>query len=169
MKCDKILETMPDLAAGIMAATPEINDHLRSCPACATKLDEMQKTMALLDEWQVPEPSPYFDVRLQAQLREEMAKPATGWFEWLRRPALAVSLTILMAVGVALVSKKTGMVGPSDGPGVVAQTQENTQAVPDTPGTAVGDLQALDNNDDLYANFDVLDDLQVQQDVTATP
>src|SRR6185369_4161379 len=109
MKCDKILETMPDLAAGIMAATPEINDHLRSCPACATKLDEMQKTMALLDEWQVPEPSPYFDVRLQAQLREEMAKPATAWFEWLRRPALAVSLTILMAVGVALVSKKTGM------------------------------------------------------------
>ena len=90
MKCDKILETMPDLAAGIMAATPEINDHLRSCPACATKLDEMQKTMALLDEWQVPEPSPYFDVRLQAQLREEMAKPATAWFEWLRRPALAV-------------------------------------------------------------------------------
>src|SRR6185503_2444472 len=142
MKCDKILETIPDLAAGIMAATPEINDHLRSCPACATKLDE----------WQVPEPSPYFDVRLQAQLREEMAKPATAWFEWLRRPALAVSLTILMAVGVALVSKKTGMVGPSDGPGVVAQTQENTQAVPDTPGTAVSDLQALDNNDDLYAN-----------------
>jgi hypothetical protein len=129
----------------------------------------MQKTMALLDEWQVPEPSPYFDVRLQAQLREEMAKPATAWFEWLRRPALAVSLTILMAVGVALVSKKTGMVGPSDGPGVVAQTQENTQAVPDTPGTAVSDLQALDNNDDLYANFDVLDDLQVQEDVTATP
>ena len=169
MKCDKILETMPDLAAGIMAATPEINDHLRSCPACATKLDEMQKTMALLDEWQVPEPSPYFDVRLQAQLREEMAKPPTAWFEWLRRPALAVSLTILMAVGVALVSKKTGMVGPSDGPGVVAQTQENTQAVPDTPGTAVSDLQALDNNDDLYANFDVLDDLQVQEDVTATP
>jgi hypothetical protein len=33
----------------------------------------------------------------------------------------------------------------------------------------VGDLQALDNNDELYANFDVLDDLQVQQDVTATP
>ena len=107
-----------------------MSQHLRSCPACATKLDEMQKTMALLDEWQVPEPSPYFDVRLQAQLREEMAKPATGWFEWLRRPALAVSLTILMAVGVALVSKKTGMVGPSDGPGVVAQTQETPKRFP---------------------------------------
>ena len=29
--------------------------------------------MALLDEWQVPEPSPYFDVRLHARLREEAA------------------------------------------------------------------------------------------------
>jgi hypothetical protein len=37
------------------------------------------------------------------------------------------------------------------------------------PGTAVGDLQALDRNDDLYADFDMLDDLQVQDDVTANP
>jgi hypothetical protein len=37
------------------------------------------------------------------------------------------------------------------------------------PGTAVGDLQALENNDDLYADFDVLDQLQVQDDVTANP
>jgi hypothetical protein len=31
----------------------------------------------------------------------------------------------------------------------------------------VGDLQALDKNEDLYANFDLLDDLQVQPDVDA--
>jgi hypothetical protein len=37
------------------------------------------------------------------------------------------------------------------------------------PGTAVGDLQALDKNNDLYSNFDLLDDLQVQQDVNANP
>jgi anti-sigma factor RsiW len=163
MKCDKILETMPDLAAGMVAATPDVSEHLRSCAACATKLDEMRKTMALLDEWQVPEPSPYFDVRLQARLREETAKPATGWLQWFRRPALALSLTILIAVGVMLVSRKTGVV-PSNGANEVAQAQDATQ-----PGTAVGDLQALDNNDELYANFDVLDDLQVQQDVTANP
>jgi hypothetical protein len=34
-------------------------------------------------------------------------------------------------------------------------------------GTAVGDLQTLDKNADLYANFDLLDDLQVQPDVDA--
>ena len=37
------------------------------------------------------------------------------------------------------------------------------------PGTAVGDLQALDKNHDLYSDFDVLDDLEVQQNVGANP
>jgi hypothetical protein len=44
-----------------------------------------------------------------------------------------------------------------------------TANVQDQPGTAVGDLQALDKNHDLYADFDVLDDLQVQSDVNANP
>jgi hypothetical protein len=37
------------------------------------------------------------------------------------------------------------------------------------PGTAVGDLQALDRNHELYADFELLDDLEVQHDVTANP
>jgi hypothetical protein len=43
------------------------------------------------------------------------------------------------------------------------------------PGTAVGDLQVLDKNQDLLADSDsdsasdLLDDMQVQQDVTANP
>ena len=41
--------------------------------------------------------------------------------------------------------------------------------VPVLPGSAVGDLQALEKNDDLYADFDMLDELQVQEDVTANP
>jgi hypothetical protein len=42
-------------------------------------------------------------------------------------------------------------------------------SVPVLPGTAVGDLQALERNNELYADFDVLDELQVQDDVTANP
>jgi hypothetical protein len=37
------------------------------------------------------------------------------------------------------------------------------------PGTAVGDLQALEKNQNLYSDFEVLDDLEVQEDVTANP
>src|SRR5712692_10786909 len=90
MNCNEIRELMPDLAAGLNAATPEINEHLHGCAVCAGKLEEFRQTMALLDEWRVPEPSPYFDVRLQARLREETARQPVGWLHGFRRPAPAV-------------------------------------------------------------------------------
>src|SRR5207302_4378047 len=98
MTCKEIQGRMMDAAAGLIPATSEENHHLAGCNLGAGKLEEMRKTMALLDEWQAPEPSPYFDVRLQARLREEMAKPQTSWLQRLRRPALAVALTLLMAI-----------------------------------------------------------------------
>jgi predicted anti-sigma-YlaC factor YlaD len=152
MKCKEIYETLPDLAAGISPLTPEVDQHLRSCEACSAKMQEFRQTMALLDEWKAPEPSAYFDTRLQARLREEKSKQSVGWMQWARRPALALSLTFLMVVGISLFRDR-----PLD-------TAVNTD-----PGTAVGDLQALDKNQDLYSDFDVLDDLQVQPDVTANP
>jgi anti-sigma factor RsiW len=157
MKCKDIYETMPDLAAGLIELTPETDQHLRSCQSCATKLQEFRQTMALLDEWKAPEPSAYFDTRFQARLREEKAKQPLGWMQWIRRPALALSLTIMMVVGISLFRDRM----PPNSP--------DTQAVVTEPGTAVGDLQALDKNHDLYSDFDVLDDLQVQPDVTANP
>jgi len=158
MKCTEICERMPGLAAGFDVATAEMKDHLQTCPACAGKLEEFRQTMALLDEWQVPEPSPYFDTRLLARVREEKAKPS-GWLYWLRKPALAVSLAVLMVMSVTLIRTDGGF--PSrDDRGAVSMVA--------APGTAVGDLQALDKNSELYSDFEVLDDLQVQQDVNAS-
>ncbi len=64
MKCEDIREMMPDVASGLMEITPEIGGHLAGCGACAGKLEEFRQTMALLDEWQAPKPSPYFDWQL---------------------------------------------------------------------------------------------------------
>jgi hypothetical protein len=152
---------MPDLASGLAGVTPEIGGHLAGCGACTGKLEEIRQTMALLDEWQAPEPSPYFDVRLQARLREEMAKPHAGWLAWFRRPVLAAALTVLMAIGVGLFLTETGGLHKPDDTVAVVEPQE--------PGTAVSDLQALEKNHDLYSDFDLLDDLQVQHDVEANP
>ena len=95
MNCNQIRELLPNLAAGMDAATltpePEVAEHIASCAGCAAHLRDLQKTMALLDEWQAPDPSPYFDTRLQARLREEMARPAAGWLNWLWRPAWAIN------------------------------------------------------------------------------
>ena len=198
MKCTEIRELLPDLAAGLASAPPGANDHLRSCTDCAGKLDEFRKTMALLDEWQAPEPSPYFDTRLHARLREEMAKPPRNLFAWLRRPALAASFALILVAGVTvvrmaprswfawiqrpaiavsiavlLVAGTTLYIRKGDGPGPKPPVQmANANTV---PGTAVSDLQVLDKNNDLFADADsdsasdLLDDMQVQQDVTANP
>ena len=158
MKCKEICELMPDLAAGMDAGRAEVDEHLQSCGACAGKLNEFRQTMALLDEWQAPEPSPYFDVRLQARLREEAARQPAGWWHWIRKPALAVSLAVLMVMSITLFRTDAGRNSASGPRAMVVE-----------PGTAVGDLQALDKNDELYSDFELLDDLQVQQDVDANP
>lgn len=155
---------MPDLASGLMEVTPEMSGHLAECGACAGKMEEFRQTMALLDEWKAPEPSPYFDVRLQARLREEMAKPQAGWLMWFRRPVLAASLTVLMGIGVGLFFTKGSGVYKSGNDIMVADSQVQAE-----PGTAVSDLQALEKNHDLYSDFDLLDDLEVQQNVVANP
>src|SRR5256886_15987089 len=103
MKCNEIRELMPDLAAGLSTTTSEMKIHLDSCAECAGKLEAFRQTMSLLDEWQAPAPSPYFDVRLRARLREELQKQASGFLQWLRRPALAISFAVLMVVSVTLV------------------------------------------------------------------
>jgi predicted anti-sigma-YlaC factor YlaD len=156
MKCNEVREIMPDLAAGLAETTLEMNEHLRGCAECSGKLQAFRQTMSLLDQWQVPDPSPYFDTRVRARVREERAARPAGWFEWLRKPALAVSLALLMVMGVTLMQK-----------GGVSPQEANTAQI--EPGSAVGDLQALDKNHELYSEFDVLDDLQVQDDVNANP
>jgi predicted anti-sigma-YlaC factor YlaD len=160
MKCDEIRERMPEVAAGFSEPTVDESKHLESCGACADQLRAMRSTMALLDEWQVPEPSPYFDVRMQARLREEMAKPQAGWLHWFRRPVLAAALTVVMGVGVGLIVTR--------GSGIYNHGVEAT-VEPPAPGTAVSDLQTLEKNHEMYSDFELLDDLDLQQDVVANP
>ena len=158
MKCDQIRERMPDLAAGFGELAADDSNHLATCATCAEQLKAMRTTMSLLDEWQVPEPSPYFDTRLQARLREEMAKPQTGWLQWFRQPVLAAALMVAFGLGIGLFFSPARNVRQGDMAAVAAPT-----------GSAASDLQMLDTNHDLYANFDLLDDLSLQQDVTANP
>ena len=161
MNCEEIRERMPDVLAGFSQLTADENQHLESCAACAEQMKGMRATMALLDEWRAPEPSPYFDVRLQAGLREEMARPPAGWLSWFRRPVLAAALTVLMGIGVGLLFTR--------GSGVYDRGEQAAVTEVAEPGTAVSDLQSLEKNHDLYSDFELLDDLDVQQDVTANP
>ena len=155
MKCEEIREKILEVAAGVGELATEESNHLAGCSTCAEQLNGMRRTMSLLDEWQAPEPSPYFDVRLQARLREEMGKPQAGWFHSFNRTVLAAALTVVVGVGVGLFLTHDN--GPSQKPPVAEV------------GSAVGDLQTLDKNNEMYADFELLDDLDLQQNVVATP
>jgi len=140
MNCNFVEEHMLDLAAG-NAASSEVTKHLNAFTACATRLDEFRSTMALLDEWQAPEPSPYFDTRLKARMREQATAQPEGFFSWFRRPVLAGALAGLMALGVVMLAL------------VDIERPPAPQQI-----SAVPDLQSLDNNEDMFASFDILDD-----------
>jgi anti-sigma factor RsiW len=148
MNCKEMGDRLLDLASGTVADA-ETGQHLQTCNACAEKLASLAQTMDLLEEWQAPEPSPYFDTRLYARLREESSKEPQRWLGWFRRPALAVSMAAIMALGIALVGL---------GGGNQAQHPEKVVVVDARPGSAIADLQSLDKNHDLLANFDLLDD-----------
>lgn len=154
MNCNDIREQLVDVAAG--AAIPSgVRNHLHTCAACTNTLDELRQTMALLDEWQAPEPSPYFDVRLQARLREEKRQASASWLDWFRKPVLGLAAAVLVAAGVGLFE--------------FGHTPDRSAQAPlqISRGTAVGDLQFLDKNSDILQNFDALDALDGTPDATA--
>jgi predicted anti-sigma-YlaC factor YlaD len=148
MNCTDIREELVEVASGSPAA-PEIDAHVRGCSGCAQTLEHLKQTMAMMDEWTAPEPTPYFDTRLQARLREERATKSVSWLEWLRRPVAVMVATVLVVAGGVLYQRGGSLydLGNSKPP-VVAAT-----------GTPVGDLQFLDKNSEVLDDFDALDAL----------
>jgi len=141
MNCKDVRENLIELLAEPEAESP-VTAHVRQCGDCAQELESLRKTMALLDEWEAPEPSPYFLTRLGAHVREEREKaPAkSGVFGWMRRPVMAMSLaTVLVAGGLVYIG-----IRPPE---------------PPAPGTAVADLESLDKNHDVLVNTDLIDEM----------
>ena len=103
MNCRNIHDQLPDIALGLTPVPPEVEAHLGECRECADTLQALRSTMNLLDEWQAPEPSPYWDVRMQARLREEQQRASAGWLQWLRRPALSLAAALGLVIGIGVI------------------------------------------------------------------
>jgi len=119
MDCEIFQNALPDLLLDPAAlASQAARAHLTQCVACTQQLASFEATLSLLDDWQAPEVSPYFDQKLAVRLREAQTAPAAGWLERLRvylqlntgrhlRPAIAGCLALALVVGgggVGLVS-----------------------------------------------------------------
>jgi anti-sigma factor RsiW len=156
MKCGKLRdELMEAVLNGPELSNPAVQEHLATCAACAEEVASLRRTMDLLNDWQAPEPSPYFSARMRARMREERSHAPGGLWAWLRRPAIVTAAVGLIAVGVGMLE---GIHWKTAHPENLAQ--KTTQTVSNS--AAVSDLQYLDNHADLFADFDALDDDQTE-------
>jgi hypothetical protein len=156
MKCVQAREQLMEACAAPEMASAEARQHLSDCAACSAEWTGMKQVMALLDVWQAPEPSPYFSTRLRARVREEAAQPV-GMAARLRaifgrNAALASAMALLLFGGAMMFRSGTGSKGVH--PMHDIEISSGLQI-----GTPSGDLKVLDKNFDMYANFDLLDDV----------
>ena len=151
MTCPEIKNNLAEVVYESRPLPEEIRKHLAECAGCTAELAEMKATWKLLDDWQAPEPSAFFDAKLYAKLRREQANAPASLLErakawWLyntnlqMRPVAAGALAMLLAVGG----------------GTFALLDH--QAVPPAQTSAtVRDLQSYDGNAQLYQQLNALD------------
>jgi len=150
MICRDCKSALPDLLLDPAApSNAAARAHMDSCAECRDELASLQATFALLDDWQAPEPSPYFDQKLAVRLREEQDKAPAGWLERLRsrvlfntgrqfRPAFGTALALVLLVGGGTVANLSGHLGRHEA------------------SATVTDLQVFDKNDQALQTMDQL-------------
>lgn len=155
MKCEKLQKALPDVLLGNGQVPADVRQHLEECPHCRKEWNELQSTMRMLDAWQVPEPSPYFDTRMTVRLREARNSQPVGWIEGLRerllfgsnlrlRPVLAAALALVVIAGA----------GSYEGFEMMHHAAPQQQAVSAT----VSDLELLDSNAQTLQQLAAFDD-----------
>ena len=154
-ECEHLRGMMLDTAAGLVPRSVEFECHLWTCVKCSERFDELRATMGLLDEWGSPQPSSRFDALLWDRLLEAKAAGRAGWWSRLSQPVVAVSFATLLLVGVVVLQRTTRSLMRTSAP-----QRSELRAL---PGSAVGDLQSLEAADELFADFDLLDDLSPDQ------
>lgn len=163
--CAACRDALPDLLLRPVSGAGEaVQAHLADCSACRDELVSLQRTMAVLDDWTAPEPSPWFDARLKARLREAEAAAPEGWWERMRsrllfntgrqfRPVMAGALAAVMLVGGGAAMTVSGLL--HSGSEVSATVQ---------------DLQILDRNEQALQTMDqLLDDGGPDDDSSDAP
>ena len=165
MNCKDCKNSLPDLlldsAASSNAAALE---HLAACPACNEEFRSLKATFDLLDVWEAPEPSPYFDQKLAVRLREEQAAEPAGFWERMRarllyntgrqfRPALSGALALVLVLGGGTAAN------------IILTNEPGPQA-----SATVNDLQLLDNNVQTIQTMDqLLQDAKSADDPAGLP
>ncbi|HZB89607.1 MAG TPA: hypothetical protein VE291_13180 [Terracidiphilus sp.] len=150
--CAAMESKLADVLLAPETVPARVAAHVAGCAECATELEKLRVTMALLDTWEAPEPSPFFMTRLNARLNEERQARPAGWLERLRsrlaygpqlhaRPMAAMALTVMLLLG---------------GGTYLGVTNWDLPPAPPAQAAVVHDLQILDNNNQLLDQLETI-------------
>jgi hypothetical protein len=153
-KCTAMEEKLADMLLDPEAAPAKVKTHVAACDSCREELEQMRATMAAMDAWTAPEPSPYFMTRLGARMREEREAPPQSWLQRIRarfaygppmhaRPLAAMALTVMLLVG---------------GGAYLGVTNIEQPQPPDRDAAVVHDLQTLDSNAQVLDQLESISD-----------
>jgi hypothetical protein len=155
-KCDGMDAKLANLLLDPAAASAKDQAHVEGCDPCRRELDELRATMALMDTWESPEPSPYFLTRLEARQREAREAEPAGWLARLRasfvygsrahvRPLAAMAMTVLLLVGGGTYLGITNWEQP---PAPPEQAYVHDLQTMDSNAQLLDQLEALSSNND---------------------
>ena len=172
-KCTAMETKLADMLLDPEAAPAKVKTHVAECDSCRKELEAMRATMAAMDAWTVPEPSPYFMTRLGARMREEREAPPQTWFERIRarfaygpqmhaRPLAAMALTVMLLVGGGAYLGVTNIEQPQPPQGPQAAVVHDLQTL-DSNAQVLDQLEAIsDNPNDAISDDPNSDDPQAQ-------
>jgi hypothetical protein len=154
MICHRVKANLPDLLLAPESVAADVRAHVDGCADCARELRELEATMMVLDAWDAPEVSPYFDGKMSVRLREEREAAPAGWLERLRgrllfgnhmnlRPVAATALAVALLVGGGMYVGFSG------------QPQHPVPAA--SASAVIQDLQSLDENQQVFQQLNSMD------------
>jgi hypothetical protein len=153
MTCPEMKKNLAELVFDSRPLHEEERKHVAECAECAAELAGMEATWKLLDEWQAPEPSAFFDAKLYARLRAEQTTAPASFFERARAWLLYSSNLQMRQLGAGAALATVLVIG-----GGTFALLDNQPATPMAQTSAtVGDLQSYDGNAQLFQQLNALD------------
>jgi hypothetical protein len=152
MICRKVKANLENLLFDPESVPADVRDHVKECAACGEELASLEATMNLMDDWQAPEPSAYFDSKLAVRLREEQRAEPAGIVERMRARLLFGSNVHLRPIAVGALALLIIIGG-----GTYAGLMTSQPAAPVKTSAAVEDLKSLDDNAQVFQQLNSLD------------
>jgi anti-sigma factor RsiW len=134
MFCDDVLETIELIAAGEMAPSPRMADHLASCQGCAAALASARHVDALLRSRAAPPAPPQFSSRVMSRLRRARWR-SEQMLDWGFNIALALAGAFVV-MGLWMVMRQSGLATVSSdaiellGPGMMLFARRVSPSLP---------------------------------------